>query len=193
VSKKDKKHSFDLVTPADAVDYDPLESKDIIDVENSVDIVKKIVDKFKATVSFSDEHNCLFIENVSEWDKVSDYLNGNKYLKFDYLMCLTAYDLTNNKLGVAYNFYSTLLKHYLEVRLEFDSDVEIQSVSSLWGTADWHEREAYDLMGVKFVNHPDLKRILLPHDWEGHPLRKDYEQPDFYNGMPVPKDKTYWE
>ena len=66
-------------------------------------------------------------------------------------------------------------------------------VTDLWGSADWHEREAYDMMGVKFENHPNFKRILLADDWEGHPLRKDYDTPDYYRGMPVPKDKTYWE
>ena len=74
-----------------------------------------------------------------------------------------------------------------------EEEVEIPSVSDIWKTANWHEREAFDLVGLKFTNHPDMKRILLPKDWEGHPLRKDYETPDFYNGMPVPKDKSYWE
>jgi NADH-quinone oxidoreductase subunit C len=60
---------------------------------------------------------------------------------------------------------------------------EVPSVSGLWRTADWHERETYDLVGVRFTGHPDLTRILLAEDWEGHPLRKDYEFPLEYHGI----------
>ncbi len=65
-------------------------------------------------------------------------------------------------------------------------DPHIPSVARVWRTADWHEREGYDLLGIVFDDHPDLRRILLPDDWEGHPLRKDYTVPDYYNGMKVP-------
>ncbi len=57
------------------------------------------------------------------------------------------------------------------------------SVAGLWSTADWHEREVYDLCGVRFTNHPNLRRILCPEDWVGHPLRKDYEMPLEYHGI----------
>ena len=60
---------------------------------------------------------------------------------------------------------------------------EVPSVSGLWGTADWHEREVYDLSGVYFTGHPNLRRILCPEDWVGHPLRKDYEMPLEYHGI----------
>ena len=90
-------------------------------------------------------------------------------------------------------FTEVRLKKYLEVRIEFEESKKIFSVANIWRTADWHEREAYDLMGVLFEGHPDMKRILLPHDWEGHPLKKDYEVADYYHGMYIPKDKTSWE
>lgn len=60
---------------------------------------------------------------------------------------------------------------------------EVPSLSSVWGIADWHEREAYDLVGIQFTNHPNLRRILCPEDWEGHALRKDYEFPLEYHGI----------
>jgi NADH:ubiquinone oxidoreductase subunit C len=74
----------------------------------------------------------------------------------------------------------------------------VQTVSHIWGTADWHEREAYDMMGIVFDGHPDLRRILCPDDWEGWPLRKDYKVQEFYRGLKVPypvgkqPDRGHW-
>ena len=154
------------------------------------DILSKI---FKDKIKSIEESDALLV-NVESWFEIATFIKSDNKLSFDYLMSITSYDLGDSiKFGVAYNFYSTKLKHYLEIRIEVEELIDIPSIVSLWRTADWHEREAYDLMGVKFKNHPDLKRILLPEDWEGHPLRKNYKTPDFYNGMPVPKDKSYWE
>ena len=149
-----------------------------------------MLDKFKDNVTLLDNSSYLINEDI--WNDISKHLKEE--LDFDYLMCITSYDLNfEEKLGLAYNFYSTKNKNYIEIRIEFSKDIKIYSVANLWRAADWHEREAYDLMGINFDGHPDLKRILLSEDWEGHPLRKNYETPEYYNGIPVPKDKTYWE
>ena len=152
-----------------------------------------LLNKFKTKVEKIDGCNAFLVKIDSLLD-IAQFIKDDKEMLFDYLMSISSYDLGESKIfGVAYNFYSTSLKHYLELRIEVESDIEIPSITNLWRAADWHEREAFDMMGVKIVNHPDMKRILLPEDWEGHPLRKDWKEPEYYNGMPVPKDKSYWE
>ena len=153
-----------------------------------------IIRKFNDKIEFLEEDKVLLVKDILEWFEIAKFLKNDEQLNFDYLMCITSYDTGDSKnFGLAYNFNSTKLKHSVEVRLEFVDGTEVKSIESLWKAADWHEREAFDMMGITIVNHPDMKRILLPHDWEGYPLRKDYKTPDYYNGMPVPKDKSYWE
>ena len=91
-------------------------------------------------------------------------------------------------LSVYYHLESTKLKHKITVKVSTDrNNPEVSTVTEVWKAADWHEREAYDLFGIIFLNHPDLRRILMPYDWDaGFPLRKDYENPEFYQGMKVP-------
>jgi len=155
--------------------------------------MEALINKFKDSIKIVEGSKSLIVD-VEKWKEISFFIKNNKDMDFDYLMSITSYDLGESSVfGVAYNFYSTKLKQYLEIRIEIDESKEIESISNLWRAADWHEREAYDMMGLKFINHPYMKRILLPEDWEGYPLRKDYKTPDYYNGMPVPKDKSYWE
>ncbi len=131
---------------------------------------------------------------ASDWASVAKVLKTDPDLTFDNLLCISSYDaMSDDKYGVAYNFHSYSKLHYIEVRIEVKDGEEIPSVASIWRTADWHEREAYDLMGIIFSNHPDFKRILLPDDWEGHPLRKNYQVAEKYNGITIEKDKTYWK
>ena len=148
-------------------------------------LTKKYKDKLEVL-----ENGSVLI-NAEDWENISKYIHDSG---FDYLMCITSYDLeVGEKLGLAYNFYSTENKEYLEIRIEFHNSEKIFSVANIWRTADWHEREAYDMMGILFEGHPNLKRILLSDDWEGYPLRKNFKEPYYYHGMPVPKDKSYWE
>ena len=157
------------------------------------DIVKFIESKADGQSPRIDGKQALIV-SPDNWIEIATLLINESDLDFDYLMCISSYDKGDDKIyGVAYNLFSTSKNHYMEVRVEVEDGISIPSVASLWKTANWHEREAYDMMGIQFEGHPNLKRILLSDDWEGHPLRKNFKEPDYYHGMPVPKDKSYWE
>ncbi len=117
---------------------------------------------------------------------VSLFAKNDERLQFDFLSCLSGVDY-KGKLGVVYHLFSMPLKHKIVLKVEVPTETPVvPSVESVWKTANWHEREAFDMYGIRFEGHPDLRRILLPDDWEGYPLRKDYQTPEFYNGMRVP-------
>ncbi|PTL36986.1 NADH-quinone oxidoreductase subunit C [Candidatus Methylomirabilis limnetica] len=110
-------------------------------------------------------------------EKNYEILIAIKGMGFDYLNCLSAVDrLASGELEVVYNISSLSQPTKVLVRVRIPrEDPIIRSVVSLWGTADWHEREAFDMMGIRFDGHPDLRRILTSEDWVGYPLRKDYQ------------------
>ncbi len=134
---------------------------------------------------------------------VATFLRDDPALRFDALNDLCAVDyfepdakkaakFTHQPhLEMVYHLYSYNLKHHLKVKVKlprWKNDQagelpEIPSLSKVWLIAEWHEREAYDLMGITFTGHPNLRRILCPEDWEGHPLRKDYVFPLEYHGI----------
>jgi NADH-quinone oxidoreductase subunit C len=123
-------------------------------------------------------------------DKIKDaamFARDEENLAFDALMCLSGVDYTGGKLGVIYHLHSTKWNHKITLKVDVTAqNPHCQSVESVWKTANWHEREAFDMYGILFDGHPDLRRILMPEDWEGYPLRKDYQVPEYYNGMKVP-------
>jgi NADH/F420H2 dehydrogenase subunit C len=102
-------------------------------------------------------------------------LKSDSDLLFDYLFCLSGVDMVKY-LEVVYHLESTAHKHMLvlKVRTEDRENGAVDTVCDIWRTAEFHEREAYDLLGIRFNNHPDLRRLFLEEDWKGHPLRKDY-------------------
>lgn len=135
------------------------------------------------------------VVEAAKWPEVATYLRDEPKLRFDFLRCITALDLlAEDKLACVYDLMSVgnvsatevmTVPHELAVRVVTErANPRILSVAGIWPAADWHEREAYDMMGIVFENHPRLERILCPEDWEGYPLRKDYEFPVEYHGIP---------
>lgn len=120
--------------------------------------------------------------------EVSEFLLSDPDCYFDMLSCLTGLDNgpEAGTMEVIYNLYSIPFHTHLMLRVIVPRDnPEVPSVTSVYRTANWHEREAYDLFGIRFTGHPDLRRILLPADWEGYPLRKDYRHQEYYRGVKV--------
>lgn len=120
------------------------------------------------------------------------FLHTDKDLFFDQLSCLTGIDNgpEANTLEVIYHLYSIPFNQSLAIKVIVPRENPVvPSVAHIWRTANWHEREAFDLLGIRFSNHPDLRRILMPADWEGHPLRKDYQEQTSYRGITVKYDR----
>lgn len=121
-------------------------------------------------------------------EKVCNFLYENESCYFDTLACLTALDngTEANTMEVWYHLFSLPHQHSLALRVVLAREnPRIMSINHIWQTANWHEREAYDLLGITFEHHPHLTRILLTADWEGHPLRKDYRAQELYHGIMV--------
>ncbi|MFN0276512.1 MAG: NADH-quinone oxidoreductase subunit C [Chitinophagales bacterium] len=134
--------------------------------------------QINSTITFEEggENLNLQIEAKDIKDFMQMLLNDNA-LHFDYLFSLTCVDWKTH-LSMVYHLESTNLQHAIVVKTKLDTgNPEVETVSDLWATAEFHEREVFDLFGVRFINHPDLRRLLLTEDWNGYPLRKDYEDP----------------
>jgi NADH-quinone oxidoreductase subunit C len=97
-------------------------------------------------------------------------------LGFERVSAITAVDRypISPRFEVVYHLHSVKSRQRIRIKTRVDEDAELDSVTSVWRGANWYEREVFDLFGVRFANHPDLRRIMMPDDWTGHPLRKDY-------------------
>ena len=117
--------------------------------------------------------------------RAAEYLKADEELAFDNLLCLSGMERPDH-LETVYHLFSFRHRGRITVKTRCPKDDPvIPSVAAVWRTAEWHERETYDLVGIRFSGHPDPRRILLPEDWEGHPLRKDYQPLASYHGIPL--------
>lgn len=147
---------------------------------NPTEIVKIIRDKFPEDIlwyrCFREE--CDITVKKENIRHILTYLKNNPSLAFDYLIDLTAVDylgFREPRFDVVYHLMSIKNRHRIRIKAEVpEQDCCISSVADIWRTADWFERECFDMFGIEFKGHPDLRRILMPEDWNGFPLRKDY-------------------
>jgi NADH-quinone oxidoreductase subunit C len=151
------------------------------------DIADLLIETFGSRVleSKPDAINPWSAIETSAVREVCQFCRFDDRLSMEHLELLGGVDY-KDRIEVIYVLYS--LKHHhrftLKCLLPRENPV-IHTVETVWAVANWHEREAYDMFGIIFLEHSDLRRILCPDDWEGHPLRKDYKYPKSYRDMPV--------
>lgn len=120
--------------------------------------------------------------------KVCEQLYNNPETYFDMLTCITGVDNGQdaNSMDVIYHLYSIPFNRSLMLKVVVPREnPEVDSVTTIWKSANWLEREVFDMFGIVFKNHPDLRRILMPADWQGFPLRKDYKHEETYRGIKI--------
>ena len=121
---------------------------------------------------------------------VTAFCKDDPALRFDCLSNLSGVDYPKQgHIQVVYHLLSYPLRHVFVLKVNANrDDPVVASVVPVWSAADWQEREVFDLLGVSFDGHPDLRRILMPEDWPGHPLRKDFVEPQEYHGIPTSRE-----
>ena len=168
-------------------------------MKQAPEILRILQDKFadKITKSEMAVVDPFIVVSSHAITEVCSFLKNYEGLAFDTLMCLSGVDYKGSKnepdrIEVVYHLFSMKFRHKIVLKVQLAREnPSVPTVESVWAIANWHEREAYDMFGIHFEGHSDLRRILCPDDWIGYPLRKDYVQPETYRGMPVAPAKQF--
>lgn len=145
------------------------------------DVIARLVAQFGSDIEFGASNDIFFPANLT----VQLFMFLRDQLSFPQINFVTAIDRTES-FEVVYSIrsYTHKLMLILKSRVGREAPV-VPSIVSVYGGADWYEREVFDLFGIDFQGHPDMRRLMMPDDWVGYPLRKDYQQADSYHGMPT--------
>jgi NADH-quinone oxidoreductase subunit C len=163
---------------------------------NLEEIKSILIQKFGEGVIVGEETSGLQPALLIDADRIADVcleLRDNPKTYFDFLSCLSGvdYGVEANRFGVVYHLASIPYQTQLTLKVSKENNRDLDNlpsfptISSVYHSADWHEREAFDMEGIFFEGHPDLRRILMPDDWEGFPLRKDYKNAEYYKGIKI--------
>jgi len=140
--------------------------------------LKILISEILPTAVFDETGEWLNVAiDAKDWRVFANELRYSPGFNMDYLFCVTGVDWKTH-LSVVYHLTSTTRRHTIVVKAKVDREnPAIETVSDIWRTAEFHEREVYDFFGIEFLHHPDLRRLFLTDDWKGWPLRKDYDDP----------------
>jgi len=149
------------------------------------EISKKLTEKYEGSVPTADRAGDPFLTvPAAKIAEILTFCRDDAELAFDCLSNLTGVDAPPDDLEVVYHLFSYSKRHSMTLKVRVPkSNAKLPTVEAIYPTANWQEREAYDLLGMIFEGHSDLRRIMLPDDWVGHPLRKDYKEQEEYRGM----------
>jgi len=151
-------------------------------------IARVLQDRFpgQITAALPDDKHPRVHCDAAHFRAIAEFVHGDEHLTLDWLANHSGIDyVADGKMCCVYDLWSFEHRHAIAIKVYTPREnPSIPSVADLWPAADWHEREAFDLLGIDFPGHPDLRRILCTEDWEGFPLRKDYQFPREYHGIP---------
>lgn len=150
-------------------------------LDDAVALIRALVSEDAVEEAYINEMNAhmpVIVVKGDKWSEVARLMKTHQALKCDYLRNVTGVDYETHMEAV-YHLVSLQSKQDYAVKVKTDREApSVASATPVWATANWNEREIYDLLGIDFPGHPDLRRIMMPDDWVGHPLRKDYEPLD---------------